>query len=184
MAEQRTDLTPQRDRGVARPSSWSGHPFGVLQRLADDMDRFFDDFGFGRSAIGSPYGRSTFGESSWAPSVDVQQKGDQLTIHADLPGLSKDDVSVEVTDSAVTIHGERKREHHDEHQGFYRSERSYGSFARVIPLPQGAITDQAKANFRDGVLEITIPAPPASRGRRLQIGSETRAEANAPAHKK
>ena len=65
--------------------------------------------------------------------------------------------------------GERKREHEEERDGVYRSERSYGSFYRVIPLPEGAITEQANANFRDGVLEITMPAPPASKGRRLEI---------------
>ena len=81
-------------------------------------------------------------------------------------------MSVEVTDEAITIHGERKREHEEEREGLYRSERSYGTFWRVIPLPEGAISEQAKANFRDGVLEITMPVPPAStsRGRRLEIG--------------
>lgn len=182
MAERHNELTPQRERGLTRPgSSWSGHPFGTLQRFADEMDRFFEDFGFGRNWA-TPLGRSGAGEFAWAPSVDVHQKDDQVFIHADLPGLSKDDVSVEVTDNAVAIQGERKREHHDEQQGYYRSERSYGSFSRVIPLPEGALTDQAKATFRDGVLEITIPAPP-SRGRKLQIGDAKSEPATATARK-
>jgi HSP20 family protein len=105
----------------------------------------------------------------WAPEVEVFQKNNELTIKADLPGLRKDEVSVELTDDAVTIQGERKREHEEEREGVYSSERSYGSFYRVIPLPEGAITEQANANFRDGVLEITMPAPPASKGRRLEI---------------
>ena len=72
---------------------------------------------------------------------------------------------------ALTIQGERRREQEEERGGVYRSERSYGSFKRVIALPEGAITDQAKATFRDGVLEITMPAPPehVTRGRRLEI---------------
>ena len=87
-------------------------------------------------------------------------KHDQLVIKADLPGLRKDEVSVEIADDSVTIQGERKTEHKDEREGYFRSERSYGSFCRVIPLPEGAMTDQAKANFHDGVLEVTLPAPP------------------------
>jgi HSP20 family protein len=132
------------------------------------MDRLFDDFGFGRRWT-SPFGRETALEA-WAPDVDVFQKNNELTIRADLPGLKREDVTVDVTDDAVTIQGERKHEREEEREGFYRSERAYGSFYRVIPLPQGAITDQAKATFRDGVLEITLPAPPSSKGRRLDIG--------------
>ena len=76
---------------------------------------------------------------------------------------------MDLSDDAVTIQGERKREHEEEREGFYRTERSYGSFYRVIQLPEGAITEEAKAKFRDGVLEITMPAPPAAKGRRLEI---------------
>ncbi len=99
------------------------------------------------------------------------QRNNELVIRADLPGLSKDDVKVDVTEDAVTIQGERKREHEEEKGGVYRSERSYGSFSRVIALPEGAMTDQAKASFKDGVLEITMPAPPeaVTRGRKLEI---------------
>jgi HSP20 family protein len=138
-----------------------------MQRFADEMDRMFDDFGFTRRPTAPLF--TEVGADVWAPEVEVFQKDNELTIKADLPGLKKDEVSVEVTDSAVTIQGERKREHKEEREGYYRSERSYGSFYRVIPLPEGAISDQAKAQFRDGVLEITMPAPPASKGRRLEI---------------
>ncbi len=71
--------------------------------------------------------------------------------------MSKDDIKIDVRDDAATIQGERKREHTEEREGVYRSERSYGSFYRVMPLPEGAITEQAKATFRAGVLEITMP---------------------------
>jgi HSP20 family protein len=83
-----------------------------------------------------------------------------------------------VTDDSITISGERRQEQEGERGGVYRSERSYGSFCRTIPLPEGAMTDQAKATFTDGVLEITMPAPPeqVTRGRRLEIkeGSEAK----------
>jgi HSP20 family protein len=108
--------------------------------MADDMDRMFEEFGFGRP-WGRPLWRET-GAEGWAPDVDVFQKDNQLTIQADLPGLKQNEVTVEVTEDAVTIQGERKREHEEKREGFFRSERSYGSVYRVIPLPEGAITDQ------------------------------------------
>lgn len=164
--------SPREERALSRPA-WSGGPFRTLQRMADEMDRMFDDFGFGRRGS---LGRREFGTQGWTPDVEVFQKNNELIIRADLPGLKRDEVNVEVTDQAVTIQGERKREVEEEHEGLYRSERSYGSFWRVIPLPEGAISEQAKATFRDGVLEITMPAPPAStsKGRRIEISEGTK----------
>lgn len=169
MAERQAAMAPTREErrpGLSRPSGWGGSPFSALQRMADEMDRMFEDFGLGRRGS-APLWR---GAEAWAPDIDVFQKSNELTIRADLPGLKRDEVSVELTDDAVTIQGERKHEKEEEREGYYRSERSYGSFCRVIPLPEGVITEQAKANFRDGVLEITMPAPPAAtKGRRLEI---------------
>lgn len=171
MAERHTAMTPtreERSQGLTRPWGWGGSPFRTLQRMADEMDRMFDDFSLGRRWA-KPLWRETGGDL-WAPDVDVFQKNNELTIRADLPGLKREEVSVDIADDTVTIHGERKRESEEEREGYYRSERSYGSFSRVIPLPEGAITEQAKATFRDGVLEITMPAPPTgSKGRRLEI---------------
>ena len=168
MAERHTSIAPREERGLARGREHGfGSPFSAMQRFADEIDRIFEDFGFGRRWENLPSTRHA--ADIWSPQVEVFQKNNELTICADLPGLKREEVSVEVTDSAVTIHGERKREHEEEREGLYRSERSYGSFYRSIPLPEGAIADQAKATFRDGVLEIRMPAPPASKGRRLEI---------------
>jgi HSP20 family protein len=108
---------------------------------------------------------------AWTPAIEVVHRDNELVVRADLPGLSKDEIKVDLTEDAITIQGERKREHKEEREGVYRSERSYGSFSRVIPLPEGTMTDQAKATFKDGVLEVTMPAPPEQvrRGRRLEI---------------
>jgi len=109
--------------------------------------------------------------SHWSPQLETFQRGNEFVVRADLPGLNKDDVKIDITDSAMTIEGERREEHEEEREGFYRSERSYGSFYRMIPLPEGAISDSAKASFNNGVLEIVVQAPPreVSRGRRLEI---------------
>jgi len=177
MAERQTSMTPVReghDIGRGRSSQWESYPFRALQRFADEMDRMFDDFGLGRRWRDVP-GLGSWAAEMWAPEIDVFQKGDQLVIKADLPGLSKDDVHVDVTEEAITIQGERKSEREDRREGYYQTERSYGSFTRVIPLPAGAMGDQAKATFRDGVLEVTMPCPPtATRGRRLEISEGTK----------
>jgi HSP20 family protein len=145
---------------------WGGSPFSsIFQRWNDDMERLFSDFGFGRSAIAGGQ------RGAWAPQVEMSQRGHELIVRADLPGLSKDDVKVEINDDVLTIQGERKQEHEEEREGWHRSERSYGSFHRAIPLPEGTIADSAKATFKNGVLEITLQAPPeeVNRGRRLEI---------------
>jgi HSP20 family protein len=168
--EKQSALTPTREErrvGLTRPWSWDVSPFSAWQRMADEMDRMFDDFGVGRRWA-RPFWRET-GTELWAPDVEVFQKNNELTIRADLPGLKREEVTVDITDSDVCIQGERRHEREEEREGYYRSERGYGSFCRVIRLPEGAISDQAKASFKDGVLEITMPAPPASKGRRLEI---------------
>jgi HSP20 family protein len=137
------------------------------------MDRIFEDFGLGLRW--TPASRAlTPSAEMWAPQIDMFQRGNELVVKADLPGMSKDEVKVDVTDDAITITGERRREHEEEREGIYRIERSSGSFRRVVALPEGAITDQAKATFRNGVLEIAMPAPPeqVTRGRRLEINEE------------
>ena len=153
---------------MARTSSWSSaSPFDLVRRLNDEMDRWF-----GGGFAGWPGSSHLALENVWTPSVEVFQRGDELVVRADLPGLDKDDVDVEISDDAVTIRGDRKQEHEEEREGYYRSERSYGSFYRMIPLPEGAIADSATANFNNGVLEITVQVPPAEvrRGRKLHIG--------------
>jgi HSP20 family protein len=183
MAEKQSDVAAREERHIARrdPFTRFGNPFRRLERFAEDMDRVFDDFGLGRSPLGSRLGRSWWrspwrGASMpdtdvWTPDIDVFQRDHELVVRADLPGLRREDVKVEVTENAITIQGERRHETAEQKEGVYRSERSYGAFSRVIGLPEGTITDQAKANFKDGVLEITMPTPPehVTRGRRLEI---------------
>jgi len=145
------------------------NPFDVF---AHEMERFFDDFGFGRGRLSRPSGSRRQGSLEvWTPQIEVSHQNNELCVRADLPGLKKEDVSVDITDEAIAISGERRQEHESKSGGYYRSERSYGNFYRTIPLPKGAISDQAKATFKDGVLEIRVPAPPeqVNRGRRIEI---------------
>ena len=167
-------MAPSRDeRRLARPDAALGvSPFRVLQRFADEIDRMFDDIG--RRWGGMPAFRERATADMWAPQIEVFQRENELVIRADLPGMKRDDITVDITEDAVTIQGERRQESEDEREGVYRSERVYGSFYRAIPLPEAAIIEQANATFRDGVLEITMPVPPKSKGRRIEIGEGAR----------
>jgi HSP20 family protein len=116
----------------------------------------------------------------WTPQIETLQRGDQFVVRADLPGLRKDDIEVDIGDDAITIQGERRDEHEEEKDGYYRSERTYGRFCRVVPLPEGAIGESARAEFKDGVLEVTIQAPPKEvrQRRKIPIGENSRAGAS------
>ena len=169
--------------GIARreqslPSVFGGSPFTFMRRFSEEMDRLFEDFGFSRGWLAPRFGREffphTFGsleQSAWSPRVESFERGGNFIVRADLPGMTKDDVKVEVTDDAITISGERRQEHEEKREGFYRSECSYGSFYRQIPLPEGVHADDATATFQNGVLEISMQAPQREerRSRQLQI---------------
>ena len=157
-----------------------GSPHTFLRRFAQEMDQLFEDFGLGAGfhfpkflSRGHQLLRREAGfvPAEWSPRVDVVAKDGQLVIRADLPGMSKDDIKVEVTDDMLAIQGERKHEAKEEREGYCYSECSYGSFYRAIPLPEGADASRASADFRKGVLEIIVPTPskPARKAQRLEI---------------
>jgi HSP20 family protein len=135
------------------------------------MDRIFEDFGFagpslslspllsGSQGQGVSRGSPSIAGMGWMPQIETRRRGDDLVVHADLPGLRKEDVHVEVDDGILTISGERSHEHEDERDDYYRSERSYGQFYRAIPLPEGVDENACEATFKDGVLEVSIPLP-------------------------
>jgi HSP20 family protein len=183
MADKRgTETGEQTQRGLSRSSEsnrpiarrdpfdlFESGPFAMMRRIQDDFDRIFGNVGFGGHALSAPLAERRM---DWSPAVEAFQRGNEFVVRADVPGLSRDDLTVEVGEDALTIQGERKYDHQEEREGVFRSERSYGSFYRVIPLPEGAVGESAKANFKDGVLEVVIQAPSAEvrRGRRIEIG--------------
>ena len=135
---------------------FSASPFELMRRFTENMDRFFEGT--------NPGGISSL--TLWSPPIEVSEKDGQLTICAELPGLNKDDVKVELTREGLTISGERKREQEDRREGLYRSERSYGAFMRTIPMPDDAHVEQAKATFDNGVLTVSVPVPETKERRR------------------
>jgi HSP20 family protein len=174
---QTKEVAPQ---APAAPVKSNGSPFTFMRRFAEEMDQLFEDFGLqtgwhmprlltrGREFLRRETG---FVPAEWSPKVDVLEREGQFVIRADLPGLSKDDIKVEVHDDLITIQGERHQEKKEEREGYRYSECSYGSFCRAIPLPEGIQTSKATAQFRDGVLEIAMPAPAPTekKARRLEV---------------
>ena len=107
----------------------------------------------------------------WVPAMDLVEADDHFVLKADLPGLAEDDVAIEVQDNVLTISGSREAEHERKEQGWYRLERSYGSFSRSLTLPDGVDADKVEAKFDRGVLQVTIPKPEERKPRRIAIGN-------------
>ncbi len=148
-----------------------GSPFDVFRRLDEDMDRLFQHFwGGGRNLM---RGRGGGAQSLWMPQVEVCEQQGKLHVFADLPGMSKEDVKLSMEGDQLVIQGERRSSHDEGQQGsgFYQSERSYGSFYRSIPLPEGVDPQTAEASFKDGVLDVCFDAPrrPQQQARQIEI---------------
>jgi HSP20 family protein len=160
-------LQERRQGGLAR---YSRSPFALMQELSDEVDRLFDSFLYGAPVRWRSPREAV--PSVWAPEVEVSEEGNELRVRVDLPGISKDNVKVDVQEGALVIQGERREERTEggEAQGFRRSERRYGSFCRSIPLPDYVDAEKADARMKDGVLNITLPITEERRqARRLEI---------------
>jgi HSP20 family protein len=169
MSETKRDaLTPS--RGVA-------DPFALLRGMTSELDRVFADW--------PSFRWPRFGQMSesavWSPKIDVFERDNRIVTRIDLPGMKKEDVSVEVTDGHLVLSGERKRETEEHKDNFYRSEREYGSFYRTVPLPEGVRLEDVKAAFADGVLEVSIPMPvrPKANVQRIEIEERKQTAKNA-----
>jgi HSP20 family protein len=132
-------------------------PFALLRHLSSDLDRMFDDWS---SLPRPPMARLSAPEPApWFPKVDVFQRDNHLITRVDLPGVKKENVTVEVAAGQLTLSGERKRETSEQKDQMFRSEREYGSFFRTVPLPEGVRAEDIKATFAEGVLEVSMPLP-------------------------
>jgi HSP20 family protein len=140
-------------------------PIRELDSLQNDMNRLFDRFFEGRTANGTA--------RRWIPAMDLVETDDHLVLRGDLPGMTEDDVNIEIKDNVLTVSGERKAEREDKREGYHRVERAFGSFSRSLSLPAGVDADKVEANFDNGVLEVRIPKPAAAKPTRVQIGKGT-----------
>ena len=138
------------------PNRWFDLPF----------DRFFDEF-WGRTAPDVP-----MLSEGWAPRVDIREEKDAVMLTAELPGVSKDDVKVELENGVLTISGEKKSEHEEKESGFYRSERVYGAFKRCFRVPETVDAEKIEAEYVDGVLKLMLPKRPEAAPRQITVKAE------------
>jgi HSP20 family protein len=142
-------------------------PFRELSTIQSEMNRLFN------TVFDSPADPANSGSAlrRWMPAMDLVEKDDAFVLRADLPGLSEDDINIELEDGTLTVSGERKAEHESKNEGYYRVERAFGSFSRSLTLPKGVDPESVTASFDRGVLEVRIPKPEKRKPRRIEIGA-------------
>jgi HSP20 family protein len=150
----------------------SMNPFSLMRQFSDEMDEMFSSFGGGEGRLDRPGALAR--AAVFSPQLEVLERDDQMLVRADLPGINPDEVRLTLLDDSLVIEGERRSEQEEHRRGVFRSERSYGMFRRVIPVPVEAREENASARFENGVLEISIPLErQRSRGRRIEISGQS-----------
>lgn len=161
------------------PSIWRGkdvpvryeeeHPFYSLQR---EMNRLFEDFFRGFDI--TPFGTMSERMRVFSPSIDVKEDEKEISVLAELPGMDEKDIEVLLTENTLTLKGEKKEEKEEKGKDYYHMERAYGSFNRVIPLPQGIDTKKVSATFKKGVLTVKLPKTEEAKakGKKIPVKAE------------
>jgi HSP20 family protein len=137
---------------------WTRGDAGSLLDLRSEMDRVFDRF-FDSPMMGSQRAGGGQMMQLWSPAMEMYEEGDNLVVCAEVPGMEPDDIDINVTGNMLTISGEKREESEDKKEGFYRSERRYGQFHRIVELPDDIDPDNVKAEYENGVLTLRIPKP-------------------------
>ena len=135
-------------------------PFEGLNSWFDDIDTWFDT------------GFADVPDMKWRPAIDVEEKEGTYMVRADLPGLKKKDIHIELRDGYLTLRGERKSEHEEKDDTFRRVERTYGSFERTFRVPEGVTEKDIHAKYSDGVLELTVPTPKVKKPKTVELKIE------------
>jgi HSP20 family protein len=138
-------------------------PFSNLMTAQREFDRFF------KEAFNPHYGEGELSTRTWAPPVDIYETENDIVLKAELPGVDPKDVEVKVEDNTLYMKGERRFEKEVKNESYHRVERSYGSFARSFSLPNSISTDKVKAEFKDGLLTLTLPKREEAKPRTVKI---------------
>ena len=133
-------------------------PFEGLTSWFDDVDTLFENDFFTRPL-----------ERNWAPAMDIEENDGTFLVKADLPGVNKDDIHLELREGYLTLKGERKYEHEEKEDNYRRIERAHGTFQRSLKVPEGLTQKDIKAKYRDGVLELTIPTPKVEKPKAINV---------------
>ena len=149
-------------------------PVRELSTIQHEMNRLFNTFFEAPAPTASGGGPAGHALRRWVPAMDLVETAGEFVLRADLPGLSEADVQIELEDNVLTVLGERKADHEERKEGYYRVERSWGSFSRSLTLPKGVDPEGVQASFERGVLEVRIPKPAQRKPRKvaISVGSE------------
>jgi HSP20 family protein len=165
MAEAASQAPAPRPQAQPAPRAWS-----TLEGLRREIDRMFDEFpsGFLRSPFqGSPFAGKADGTA--IPAVDIAEKADAYEVTAELPGMEEKDIDVSLSEGMLTIRGEKQERKEEKEKDYYLAERRYGSFQRSFPVPAGVDAGAVAANFKNGVLTVTLPKLPEAQKKPTRI---------------
>jgi HSP20 family protein len=137
-------------------------PFRDFERMRRDMDRLWDSF-FERGVLRDEDGRE------WLPYLDVAETKNEIVVKAEVPGLEPKDIDISLSDGLLTIKGEKKQEREEKEENYHLVERSYGSFARSIRLPNEVQSDKINASYKNGVLKIVLPKSEEAKKKEVKI---------------
>jgi HSP20 family protein len=134
----------------------------LFRRLSRELDTMFERFGMEKPI---------FENMPWNPELEIATKENEFLVKLDVPGMKREDVTVEVAEDHLVLRGERRYEKEEKKEGYFKTERSYGSFYRTVLLPEGVKPEEAKATMRDGVLTVSMPMTKVeTKTRKLEIG--------------
>jgi len=141
-------------------------PFRDLRSLQDEVNRLFT------GNIGRTFDDEGIARGSWQPSVDIYENKDQIVLEAELPGMNREDFDLSIENNVITLRGERRFEKKEDTDNYHRVERAYGSFTRSFTLPNTITGEGATADYRNGVLRVTIPKREETKARRIEVKGE------------
>ncbi len=142
------------------------NPYRDMMTVRDEMNRVFNEF-FGRGG----QDEETWYAGAWSPPVDIYETDEALIMKAELPGFSKEDISIELKENTLIMRGERRRQDEVKEGNYHRMERVYGAFQRSFLLPTTVEQDKVKASYKDGILELHLPKVPAAQPKRIAVSA-------------
>ena len=160
-------MAEKKEKETKAVAPW--RPFMGLTHWERDMDRMMEDF-FGRRM--RPWWSRAEEMEVKPPIVDVFEEKDDIVVKAELPGIEKDNIEVNLADHTLTIKGEKKKEEEVKEENYYRAERSYGSFLRTLDLPRDVHADKVKASFKNGILEVRMPKTEEAKAKEIKVKVE------------
>lgn len=141
-------------------------PFRELRSLQDEMNRLFMT-NLPRSVV-----QEDLASGGWSPSVDIYESENEIILEAELPGMSRDDFEVSIENNVITLKGKREFQKKEEGDNYHRVERSYGSFTRSFSLPRSVSAENTTADFKNGVLRVSLPKREEAKSRRIEVAGE------------